>query len=107
MKKEASRARAPMVQPIDPFLPETGRPRQIDPAYRLQPAQAANERSIRRRAIEEKRRADSFAQFAIGDASADGVLERALQSFVGSSGPRFNRSAQTHAKNFLQEQAAD
>ena len=107
MKKEASPARAPVVQPIDPFLPETGWPRQIDPAYGLEPAQAADQRPIRCRSIVEKGRADSLAQFTIGDSSANGVLESAFECFMKQGWLRLDRSAQAYPKNFFQEQATD
>src|SRR5438876_612467 len=107
MKREASRAGAPMVEPIDPFLPETGWPRQIDPAHWLEPAQAAHDRTIRGRAIEKERRTDSLAQLAIGDPAADRMVENVLDRFAGQGGPRFDRRAQTHAENFLEKQSAN
>src|SRR2546423_13972498 len=107
MRKEASRAGAPVVQPIDPFLPETGWPRQIDPAHRLKPAKAADDWAVGRGPIEEERRTDSFAQFPVGDASADRVLQRAYERFMGDRWLRFNRCAQRYAEDFFQEQTAN
>src|SRR2546423_12335231 len=101
MRREASLARAPMVQPIDPFLPETGWPCQIDPAYRPEPAQAADKRAARSRPIEEKWRPEFFTQFSIGDPSADGVLQRGLERLAGKRGLHFDSAAPTGTEYVL------
>ena len=96
-----------MVEPIDPFLPETGGSRQIDPAHGFQPAQTTDERVIGCRTIEEERRAYLLAKFSIGNPAADGVLKCAFERLAREGGLRFDRRAQTYAENFFQEQAAN
>ena len=96
-----------MVEAIHPFLPETRRPRQIDPAHRPKPAEATDQRTVGRRAIEEEWSPDSFGQFSIGNPAADRVLQLVLDCLAGQRRLRLDRNAQVDAENLLEQHPAD